>query len=465
MTYIDTYINRIKGRYSPQLETLQGNLEAISDENVEELLEVLEASVSQGFFGLAAELTDRIGSLGREVLDRRHHQRIRLEIERMRRSMYMGFEEGTKVASYRCLELLNRQRTDRNHEAVNLWAFTAYSFRAWMTQERRTIQEALAACEAARDRINGTRLVRYECSGFIHGLRGRLAALNGNKEKSQREFVEGISLLEAEGFAGSAGYLKVFLAEHLALCDAWNGACAAARSFLRTASESGLKSHLVLRALLVLLQAPQDAVPRGERTALSVKAKIWLYALGLVQSMHVYPMLSAVRVGLQRDEPLDILEVESLGGLREFLISLSWREMEDAIAAHYRGLGYKVEKTVEGTSAFDLVATLPVPPDGCHTMAIQVKHRKGLTTKSDIPDEVTLREGADSVAEPLSEIVWFCSMGLSRPAQQLLQERVNSVFGSSCKTRVQTLDDLVHQISSQPRILARILFAKGRGGG
>ena len=284
-------------------------------------------------------------------------------------------------------------------------------------------------------------------------MKGRAAALQRDVGTCSREFETGLNLLSGhpETFRYKA-HLQVRYAEHMALLDDWSSAVSIAQSFLEEATTNRFKSHLVLRTLLLLLEAPSTSLTDSQLAVLRLRVKLHVWTMGLTQSVITYPLLSRVanRIG-SFDE---FSAIDERNELRSLILRLSDVQMEEAIKSYFEILGYHVFKFGDAEPALDLLAWKESEGRNTDIAWVQVKHftSKAVAMK-DMPNLLNFTHVQETIQntpavpkEAPSELVWYCTTGIRHDALALLRTTASALFQPPCSVRVINLNDLLDDL-------------------
>lgn len=439
-------------------------LEEAGKADVENLLLDLEHAVSQGFFGLASEISDQLSTDYVEQLEAVPSRRVRLEVERMKRIAYMGYRLPALLACRRVLALIDRYRDGLPRGHAALWERTALGYESWTCESPSRLRELLAACESVHERLADQGVVLTEAQAFLAGLNGRLHTLQGEAEKACGAFEQGIEMLLDARCYRSWSHLQVLYAEHLVKLEDWQGALKAAWRFLDQAFRLQLRSHLLLRAVHLLLCAPKDLVDEAQRNQLRFRWEVLVHAMGISKSRTVFPLLDRAIEESKEVFGWDHFEFDLMAELSRWLKQLSPEGMELALAAYYRADGYQVVLFEPGTPALDVYAIRQFRDGTSHAVGVQVKHWQSRPLTIDrLPNEIDFEQVSRRIGEiPNGKLPnslhWYCSSKISSPARQLLDTRAKACFGKSCQVVHTDLNGLVASLLLQPERLREIIF-------
>ncbi len=452
-------------------EELWRDLTVVNAKAVEISLDNLEAAVSNGFFGLAAEISDHLRSRAADLLKSNPIQLIRLEIEQMKRFSYMGYKEPTEEAADRALVEIRHPYESRDTRKLGVLEFEAVGYKAWLSEDQGELEFMLNRCSEITIQYDTSDEYRDILEGFLEGMRGRLEALRGNSLKTRLHFNNGIAILSRGSYERSIAHLEVLFAEHLGLLSEWEEAVRTAWGFLNRALGFGLKSHLLLRIVLLLLRAPEVHTTDEQRRHLRFRCWVLVHAMGLSQLHIVFPLLVEARDLVAKHPGWSLFEVDLEAEAHRWLSALDPERMEQALAVYYSCLGYDVTVLPEHELALDVLAVRWDKGGISQCIGIQVKHyHTRRLYKDGIPDEQTLDTLKGRLKERPphylpSSFHWHCTSGIHSDARELLEKRLHRCFGDSCGVYFTDLQELVQILVRNPQWLSRILFSVEIGAG
>jgi len=438
MNPLDSYLGRLKATGLNSNAELHSYLEAITEENIEILIQELESSVSFGHFGLAAELSDRLLTDGVYLLDDTPGRRVRVELERVKRLCYCGYTKATIRAVERTLSALENTRTHIPEREFALWSYTALGYKAWVVESDEQLKGILLGCDAMIANISSADPLHTECLAFLHGIKGRYSCLCHRLEQTIQEFGHAISLVPGPRYVRSRLHLEVLYAEHLAALEQWGEALALAKRLIDYTLSLTIKTHLTLRTILLILRAPRDLIDPDELDLLRARAQLLVHAAGLSQSTRVSPLLAGAIGVMAANWGDSIYEYDIREGLERLLRALDWERMEVFVANFYRAKGYEVRELPKGSPAFDMIVQTRQEDGAFVCTAIQVKHwQSGSLTKSEIPGIEVFEQAQKYITEmelPQPQFLhWYCTSGIYHEALAKLKSHARHVFGVSCK--------------------------------
>jgi hypothetical protein len=459
--------NRSWGPTASLPEGLWSKFEEITPANVEELIGDLAISVSNGWMGVAAEISEHLQIAASDLLDEDPSLRLRVEIERLKRFSYMGFEETTKSASRRVLNLLQAFQDKLPREDRLQWESVAVSSVGWFLQDPVELQEIIKRCKDIDGRFATPSRVKDLCASFMHALEGRANALARNAPACHNSFKIATRSCRENHFWLPLAHINIHYAESLRLLNDWQNATKMAKDFLKDCCKdqrNSFRSHLMLRAILLLLQAPERYMSAADFEFNAHRYHMLVYAMGLEQSQTVYPLLEkaerliALKGSIART---DLYHLFLPGPIVDRINAFDGPSLEKLVMSYYESNNFKVNDVAEALPAVDLVAT---KQDGTQQVfAIQVKSRRGVTGPDEIPNEVDFNDAKRLLREQysvsdISCFHWHSSSKLQYRAEELLNMRVKNCFGSNCGTRIILNDELVSNllVGRQIEILFRI---------
>jgi hypothetical protein len=456
-------------RYSIRQQHLQNDLwrllSELSGETVDLLLENLAFSVSNGFFGLAGEISDQLRSRAANLLDIEPKRRVCVEIEQMKRLFYMGYREPVLEAADRVLLEISRFRHKLDAQTVGLWEFEAIGFKAWLAKNPEDLESIIAQSEVIVANLSPSSTVRDILNGFLEGERGRLLALRGDREGAASSFKRGMDILRSGEHWRCLAHLEVYFVEHLVLLKDWKEAVRASTNFLNEALGFGLRSHLLLRIVLLLLKAPESYVPASYKRQLRFRCWILVHAMGLSQYHTVFPLLAEAREWIEHHAGSLLFEADSEAQVRHLLMSLDHAQMERVLAVYYSCLGYEAILLPEHEVVLDILAMRKDGGGIQQCIGIQVKHwtTKALY-KEDIPDEVSFQTLKKRLRERPphclpSSFHWYCTSGVHATARELLELRIRNCFGESCDVYFSSLTEFTQILLHNLEWLSKIIFS------
>lgn len=456
------YIDRIQSRELNLPDDLWQAVDHISEGNIEDLISSLEISVSNGWLGVAAEISDLLEATN--LLDTNPSWKIRTEIERVKRVYSLGFERTTIVLSNRILDFIQTSGAQLSKDDCLLWRSTAIGHLGWLVDSKKLLQDIAEESKTIIDGLSTSSLLKAERTSFLYALKGRLSLFNGNIKGIRSHFDKAVGICEKKQFFRSLAHIKTIYAEHLALSCDWESATRLARNLLFDASQMQIKTHLLFRAIILLLEAPREFVDEKEIRKIAFRYHILIYAMGLTQSQTLYPLLIRAKRVIPTINIIDIDKLDWRLELRRWISQLNWESVEKLLAAYYQSLGFVVSKLADDFPAFDLLATYRFPEGTQHVIAIQVKAwHVNRVNKENIPDiesfEIAKRKLQEYQISHISSVHWYILSGIHERAHSLLKKHVEMCFGSGCTIEITTgVDKLIDFLLDEPEVLKRIIF-------
>lgn len=469
------YQNRIKEKEHSFSSELWKDLDNLNDSNIEVLIESLEKYGSNGFFGAAAELSDTLESYPN--IDNNPSWRIRVELERMKRYYCLGFENLLITSSNRVLKYLahldpKSQITD-NHL---LWKGTAIGHQGWIISKPNELKQIIKQCKDIRNKFSDN-TVKIERTCFIQASEGRLFYLEHKYKKASESFEKAIKIADDNRFLRSSAHIKIIYAEHLGFCNEWGKACDYAKMFLLNAAELHFKTHLLIRAFIILLQAPKEYLTHNEIDFQHYvfRYQILLHAMGLSQSQDLNPLLAKARNIIPQNKLIDFYFADMRTELKRRILDLAAQKngerFENLIQMYYKLLNYNAIKLSDGFKALDLVAISTSPLGQNQFEGIQVKSGKNKIKVNDLnnysdnlldaKNKLETGDYTDGIKiKPITVIHWYTIESFYLPAYEALVNNVHHCFGKDCILEVTNLDKLIDNILSKSEILVRIIFSK-----
>ncbi len=440
--------------------------EEINPENLRELIKSLEIAVSNGWMGVSAEISEFIELNSGDLLETEPELRMRVEIERLKRFSYVGFGKAANAAGERALSFIQKHHDHLNAEDRLVWESVIACSCAWILKDRDKLQSIVERCREIDSRFQSTSQLRDLCASFMWAVEGRRAAVVGDIDFCKQKFRKAIELCEKHGLVRPLAHLNILYAESLALLNEWHDALSFARYFLLKSNDTPqrlFRSHLLLRAIIILLEAPEGLVSQEEFKYNAFRYQILIYATGLAPSQTVYPLLERARnILTQKSATFDIYHLDWRDELCRQIKQLNASDYERLIKFLYQALNYYVEDVPSHYPALDLLAVAQEPK--C-IIAIQVKHNVSKEIhKIDIPDDLVHEDAKEwlrqyySITE-LDGLYWHTIKKLDLEAYRLLTLRVKNCFGPHCKLKIVELDELVNLLLDKPEILKRVVFS------
>jgi hypothetical protein len=469
------YQNRIKEKEHKISSDLWKELDNLNNSNFDLLIESLEKYVSNGFFGAAAELSDTLESSPH--IDSNPSWRVRIELERMKRYYCLGFENLMITSSNRVLKYLSTLPPEnQTRDNFLLWKGTAIGHQGWIRSKPIELKRIIKQCKDIRDNFSD-KVDKIERTCFIQATEGRLLYLQKEFKESSLSFEKAIKIADDNSFLRSSAHIKIIYAEHLALCDEWEKACDYAKKFLLNAAELHFKTHLLIRAFIILLEAPKEYLTNKEKDFQHYifRYQILLHAMGLSQSQELNPLLAKAKEIIPRNKLIDFYYADMRTELKKRILDLASQkngeQFENLIGMYYKLLNYKAIKLTDGFDALDLVAISPSPRGINQFEGIQVKSGKNKITLADLlnygkklldaKNKLATGDYTDGIKiTPITVIHWYTIESFYLPAYNALVADVHHCFGKDCILEVTNLDKLIDEILSKSEILVRIIFSK-----
>lgn len=460
---------------SPDLpKNLWRRFEHVTPENVKELISDLSISVSNGWMGVAAEISEYLQVAAAEHLERNPELRMQVEIERLKRFCYMGFTAATRSASERVLDYIERLRDSLPPIDCLVWESVAVSSEGWLIQNPDDLKVILDKCKDI-DRRFGDPVdqkgvaSKNLCLVFLHALEGRYYAAKNWPEACRYSFQQAYHICKQNRFSLPLAHVSIHDAECRSLLNDWQGATRLANDFLKECCKdqnNPFRSHLVLRALLLLLEAPEEFVPPAAFEFSAFRYHLLLHAMGLEQSQTLYPFLERAEEVIARRSSVpktDLYQIYLPGPIIERISALDGVGMEKLVKSYYEAENYYVDDLPESCPAFDLVASSTLPDGTKHVIAIQVKSGKRVIAPGDLPNEVDLSDAKrllenNYTIHAISEVRWHTFDKLHYRASELLQMRVKSFFGERCQLRNIICDEFAQALLTKREVLFRLFY-------
>jgi tetratricopeptide (TPR) repeat protein len=451
-------------RFSMGLDLRDGiwqDLEEMDVPAVERLLDDLECAVSNGYFGVASEISDQLRSRAAHLLDTNPTWPIRLELELMKRLSYMNYRKPTIQVADTVLEAVDRAKNQIDPAEAGLWKFTVLGYKAWLETAPEGLSDILSKCATIVEHYpeNSYKTI---LQAFLYGLQGRLYALKKEEKEMVEAFERGIQLLtnSTEHRYRSLAHLQVRFAEHLASIGRWDRAIQEGETFLKRALEFGFKSHLRIRTTLFLLRAPQGMLTPESLHRHRVSCWVLAHAMGLSCANTVYPLLTEAAREISRWNIFE-MNLDLRAYLKDRLCAQEWDAMERVLRTFYHCEGFQVEDLPEGHEALEFLAIkyehrLP------HCIGVQVKQWKDKVYKDDVPRGSALKTLAAKLREksyPLPQTFhWYVASGIHQQADKELRDNIEFILGISCQFVWWNVDSFIDEIlMSKPETISRIV--------
>lgn len=431
-----------------------------AEDSVDDHLAEIERAVSNGYFGVALMLSDHLRATAMSEMLLQPYRLVRLELEYMKRLYYMGYIIPFFRAADRVLECLDVYKHQITPHKEALARFIAIGYKIWLEPNPVKSEEWLCQCREIANSYPDIPPFKETRIGFQRGMEGRVWALKGSKTKSINKFEEGLRIMKST--PRSQVHLQVLFAEHLAFLNEHKYSVSAARAVLNSALQHGLRSHLLLRAILLLLRAPEAYVGQTEHGQLQFRCWILINAIGLSQMETLYPVIDQAKhlLATNSQDP-SLFQLERRSDLYRWLQCLNWRQMERAVGLYYWCQGYRVSTMPIGEEVFDLLAEIETGGFK-HSVAIQVKHWGRPIKKDNFPRSGVLRNSLNAIKRR-GQVVpthfhWYAGKGITKGADHDIREDLEVVFGRA-DFKVTTLDDFVNSLMSNPEWLKTIVFS------
>ncbi len=460
------YIKRIMGTVFAEDESIWTRYESLALSDLPHLIRSLEQAVSLGYFGVAAELSDRLTHGAGIKIRKRPKLCIRLEVERMKRYSYMGYRKLT-VATAKSLRILLQENCKKLSPAeFNLWLFTANGFEFWNSPIQRRLARLIDMNEKIVKEHACNRVVNIELESFSCAMRGRFHAINGESRLSKIEHLTAIDLADQHGLLRSQAHQEVLFVESLAINGNWPAVVEHGMHFLDRALMFDLRSHLLLRSIVLLLQAPDGALSEGARRDLVFKFVCLIYASGLSESKPMIPYVDKLLRDIDTPDILrfDVMPYNVYNTLRTWLSSLGWRQFEKIVEIYYREMGYEVVVLPEGFPAFDLIAYKRDIDGTTISRAIQCKNWSGKVRKSAVPGIETMDSALQMLKKmpqqpPPSTFILYAKSGATSQAVRACTVTLQKCMGDYAAAEVRDIDSITSGIVALGKDLLRIVFS------
>jgi hypothetical protein len=446
-------------------EGLWRYFEKVTPENLRELMACLELAVSNGWMGVAAEISEFIQLSEGDLLDNEPALRIRVEIERLKRFSYLGFEQATKSAGQRVLGFIEKYKNDLDAQDQLVWESVVVTSCAWFVTDPAELELLIEHCRKIDEMFVGVSTYKDLCASFMYALEGRHAALISNARRCERKFSKATELCSSHGLQTPLAHITMRHAESLVILHRWREATNLARNFLLSSNDSPkrlFRSHLLLRAILILLEAPEDFVAPDEFKYNAFRYQILVYATGLAPSQTLYPLLERARTIVSRKSAtFDIYHLDWREELVRQIKQLEDVDYERLIKFLYESLNYEVKYVPADFPAFDLIA---ISADSKLIVGLQVKHNTSELHSKHIPDDVAYDKAKELLEKVynisrLDAICWYTINKLDVEAYARLKLRVKNSFGPNCQLETVELDELVNLLLDKPELLKRVVFS------
>ena len=462
--YFQQYKKRITNQRLVLPTELWNNVEEINDENVEELVSSLQVSVSNGFMGVAAEISDFLEASN--LLENKPSLKIAVELERMKRLYYMGFVQPTLSLSNKVIKLVNENKLVLTKEEVSFYKGIALGYTGWVSNDSNKLKEIIKDWQYSIS----DKTLSAERIGFTYALKGRYNFLLKKEENFHHWFNKAIEICNKNELWRSLAYIKIIYAEHLSELgnENWGKAIHQIENFITHSSLIGFNTHLLIRAIILYFKAPEQLINNKDINALAFRYHLLVYSMGLTQAQNLYPLLHRAKLNIPERNILDPYHYDLRSALRSWVNNLDWMGFEKLLILYYSCLGYDVPPPFPTKfPTFDFVASYDsIDGIGRNTSAIQAKHWKDKLTKKKIPDTDAFELGLDEINKPpyniseISSVYWYLSSSIAKEAQTTLISRVKKTYGISCRVEIITgLDTIVDLLLNVPEILPRIVLS------
>jgi hypothetical protein len=462
-------------------EDLWKELDNLSLSNIEMLIDSLEKYVSNGFFGAAAEISDTLESS--PFINKKSSWMIRVELERMKRYYSLGYDNLLLVASNRVSKHLESiSIEDAVSDDILLWKGTAIGHKGWITTNIGELKHIIKECIDIRDKFQdeGDKIER---TCFIHALEARLHCLEKEYKKAELKFEEAIKVADENRFLRSSAHIKIIYSQHLASYGKWEEAVVYADRFLLNAGELQFKTHLLLRAFIIIFKAPEKILKKIDIDIqyYIFRYQILLYAMGLSQSQNLNPLLAEAKRSIPKNKFFDLYTIDFREELKNRILEIAsdkkdkGARFEKFIMNYYKLLGYdEVLELPAGYEALDLIAISKSPLGDKQFEGIQVKSGKQRVKSDDVKQYgknlsdafKKLSTGKDTNGieiKPFSVIHWYTIETMYKPARETLNYHIECYSQGKCLLKTTSMDELVDIILSKAEILIQLAFSNEFG--
>lgn len=467
MTKTNEYFKQYKNRItSPKLvlpSELWSKIEQISEDNIDEIVSSLQIAVSNGFMGVAAEISDLLEASS--FIDNKPAVKIAIELERMKRLYYMGFKQPTLRSSNKVIELVTNYESDLSKKEISFFKSVAHGYTGWLSNDSIELNKIISKSKYS----NKNNTLSNERDGFTSALKGHYYFLKKDEKNFHKYFIEAIEICENDKLLRSLAYIKIIYAEHLSELDNadWKKSILQIEKFINRSPINGFHTHLLIRAIILYLKAPNGLKNNKDINAIAFRYHLLVYSMGLTPSQDLYPLLRNAKLNIPERNMLDPYQNDMRIALSSWIEKLEWKDFEKLLKTYYEFLGYKVEMLPDSFPVFDLIASCnSIDGIGHNTTAIQVKHWKNTLYKKDLPESNDFKKTLEELdnlnlnISELSSVYWYLTSSMHKEAKIALIDRVKLVYGSSCRIEIITgVNSIVELLLNVPEILPRIVLS------
>jgi hypothetical protein len=460
-SYFQIYADRINSDYFQDLEQIYKYIEQPSKVSLEKLVSCIESTGAHGWFGLSSEISDML--LFSKKLDNLPSLKIRVEIERLKRLQYLGFIKPVYWAQKTVIELLNENRNKININEIRFWEMQAYGQAGWVTSNPNALSKLISKCYSLLKSYKGE--FSYLTEAFNITLSARLCYLQNDGTSAKRYFENAIEMLAKENLLRPLSHVKMYYADHLYKYENKDEALKVCKDFLNSSQQSQFKSHLVLKALKIILsEYTKNDSDTGLLQHYVYRYSILVYAMGLNQSHRLYPILSEINSLIPENCKMDLYNFDAKAELKRKILALSWREYELFIKRFYELQDFTVIDLPENFPAFDLIADYK-NPDNVYRVGIQVKKNEmNNILKKNVPSTAKIQDGIKKINSSygnhkIISYKWHILRKFDTSAFEDLKVNSELCLGKNSLQSVD-LDELVEIIFRKSQVLLSLLFTE-----
>lgn len=438
-------------------------------ESLEKAILLLEDFVKNGSFYHAAELSDWISYVAKDLLTENDDLERRLKIERLKRLSYLGYKSQVVICRDEICKSYDFETfTNIKSDEIKFYLFTAIGLTLWRIGEEDDSDEFdkhFRICYKLYKKLNDNYTYKNIVKAFFGGLLGRMAYLKDKPLQTvMRRFEDSLEFLtENERKTRVFLHLIIYYIEHLLslyereyILEIKSKIDELFKRYesMSNVEDTPLKTILQIRFLVLKflkLKKDIDYLQSGKtNNYLNVRyqfnhAKADLITtailLGFGNLQYCPPLIDRIKTSFE-DEQILYDTDKTKQYIKGILKEIDWKGMEAVAATYFRQCGYEVEVLGARETTFDLLLKNKAPytlitsanEQPATATGVQVKHwKKGL--KKDAFDKWKYKAANFKRKNEITHVIFFVT---NKP---------------DC-----TIDEGKHEVLSLPRFVPPVYF-------
>lgn len=462
--------------------------EKLDSIEVREAIKMLKGYMSSDSIFEAADCLDLICTLGKETLDANLDLRRKVDLERLKRAGYLGYDNYQKnlLKKFCCdhdeaLALkIPGNKKDQQDFLFYFDFFIAIGQSAWI--ENNEIGSSIEKCNTLTKNMllvnscqalssKHSQLIK-DCHAFLNGLEARHLIIKKQYQSAEDKFESGWQYFESQKDPTTARLHYALQSLHninLAIADGYtcrgNITKRLVEKFkiditLLSENNKTIKPLIQISFLMerINLSHYTNSNKKSDHTSveqLKEEALLLAYTYGFSMLEPLPPVLEGLSAYLKKGaEGFSYSNIKK--HLKEYLVKASAAQMEKIASIYYETLGYTVEDQTRSEPTYDLILNYNHGPFHLE-IGVQVKHWGKRFNKSDF-DRWMTKAWRHHKSKELSGVVFFLSKDQVNEAGKIPFEEIVRIFPKiTSPVQFHTLDKAVNLFVESPACLPKIL--------